>query len=457
MSFSERAKAERSALALLTSPKAGEMLRIAWKSRGAVHSWRLHRVHHRPGAGVTVGYTVTLQPVPKSRPALRQERYLLASTARLDEKALSAHGGVTVKLGELRVHVWEYPFDPELPALELACDSRLLGELLGREAHIELLSYRPTRRAVLRIEAVPRGSEPDIYAKVVRPAAQPDLEHRLQILEDSAAPSVPMLRNTNSEIVGAPGLVLMQAAPGVPLSRFYAHLSATAPAAGSAGAAPKLFAQSSALAMLEQLESILDALPKTAMLFPRKPAWVDRCEQYAHAAGSALPQGAERAREVARGIRALLEHADLGEVMAVHGDFYEANVYVDPSDWSVQALLDVDSLGPGYRVHDWACLLGHLAVLPDLSPDRYAHLGPLVDLWRENLSSRVDPVALCAATAGVVLSLVAGARTKRSKRADATGEAHALARLELAEQWVRLGRQALADPAANATVIELRR
>lgn len=534
MSFSERAQAERAALALLTGPQAGDLLRTALRARGRVHSWRVHRIHHRPGAGITVGYTVTLKersavrrrvrstaapaatltapprtssppgtaalsgaacPATSAHARAPRSLYLLASTARLNEAALAARGGITLTLADQRVHLWEYPYDPELPALALASDAARLGALCGYGVNVELLSYRPTRRAVLRIEAdlssagqlaadaghahsandvngasdnapsrdagtltamstisapsssaghpptanAPRGSKNDIYAKVVRPAAQADLERRIKLLVDSGAPGVDFARDAVGQPLRARGLVLTQAAPGVPLSRFYAALAGT----------PAEQLQN----MLNELEATLDSLPKTAMLFPRQPAWADRAAHYAHAAGVALPGEAQQAQRVAHDINALLHVADLGEMTAVHGDFYEANVYIDPDSWDVTALLDVDAIGPGYRVHDWGCLLGHLAVLTDLAPTRYSHTDELCELWFTELARRVDPVALCASTAGVVLSLVAGARKNRGAR----GAAHASKRLAIATEWVKRGHEIARNPRFSATVIPLYR
>ena len=55
--------------------------------------------------------------------------------------------------------------------------------------------------------------------------------------------------------------------------------------------------------------------------------------------------------------------SDSGPIQPVHGDFYEANIFVSPDASHVTGVIDVDSLGPGHRVDDWACLLGHMSVL----------------------------------------------------------------------------------------------
>jgi hypothetical protein len=92
------------------------------------------------------------------------------------------------------------------------------------------------------------------------------------------------------------------------------------------------------------------------------------------------------------------------------GDLYEANIFVDES--RVSALLDLDGVGPGYRVDDLSCLLAHLAVLPSLDrrygdvPRQLRWLTPalMADVARHG----GDPRGLWVRAASVVLTLVAG-------------------------------------------------
>lgn len=406
-----RAAMEHRALALLTGEEAGDMLRLALGGQGVVRSWSVHAVHHRPGAGVSVGYTVLLDALADGS-AQRTDRYMLASTGRVDQERLSSTGGRTLTWDDIRVHVWEHPDDPELPALRLACDPALLSGFLARDVEIELLAYRPTRRAVVRIDA-----DDDVrFAKVVRPAQLPELVNRLDLME-RADIGAPRLLEVDDR-----GLVITSVVDGTALNKVYASYRP-----GQEGAMR---------ATLLSMRDVLESLPLLALGMKPRPAWVDRCEHYAEAAAGVLPDYAERARDVAREIRDLLEGADLGPLVPTHGDFYEANIFIDPQTGAVSGILDIDNLGPGYRVNDWACMLGHLSVLPGLSSRSYGHTSALLDDWRRRISAWVDPVALCASSAGVVLSLVAGAR--RSKRKNWQDEA--LSRLSVAEQWLNLGR-----------------
>lgn len=123
-----------------------------------------------------------------------------------------------------------------------------------------------------------------------------------------------------------------------------------------------------------------------------------------------------------------------GPLQPVHGDFYEANIFLAENEGRFSTgIIDVDSLGPGYRVDDWACLLGHVSVLPHLAPASYPHVRHDLETWCRILEYRVPPAALYGRCAGVVLSLVAGAA-----RVDGgPWKADALGRLGEAENWLR--------------------
>jgi aminoglycoside phosphotransferase (APT) family kinase protein len=412
------AQHEPADVALLTGPEAGAMLAGALDVEGSrLVAWQVHTIHHRPGAGVTVGYTVTVErEVPGTSP-FRTEEYLCATTARLSHGA----GPGLVRLEQAdgpAVHLWRHPADPELPALPVACDATALSRRLGTPVTVELLAYRPTRRAVLRV----RRTDPaaTAYLKVVRPAGARVFADRHRMLTAAGVPAPQVLRADDD------GLVLLGEGQGIPLSNLLAR--------GIRREGP---------AVLASLLRTLDDLPANVLALPRRPAWSERAQHYAHAAATVLPEHAARARALADGIDDLLDSSDPGPVVPTHGDFYEANVLMDPREdvVAVTALLDVDAVGPGHRVDDLACLLGHVSVLPHLAPSTYPHVPDLLERWTRSCEQLVDPVALHARCAGVVLSLVAGARRSDGGqwRADAEG------RLARAEAWLARGRELLAQ------------
>ncbi|UNX54386.1 aminoglycoside phosphotransferase family protein [Georgenia sp. TF02-10] len=461
MSVPPAASREPADVALLTGDRAGDLLAGALRAEGSrLVSWRVHTVHHRPGAGVTVGYTATVERPDSGGPPRRSEEYLCATTARLTRRP----GPDLVRLGNgvegPVVHLWRHPADPELPALAVACDPAALARRLGAPVAVELLAYRPTRRAVLRVrpaaggvptDGAPTGGGPACgapaggapadgargtgaalparsggdadgvaYLKVVRPATLATLADRHRILTAAGVPAPPLLRADED------GLVLLGAGHGTPL----ANLLAVGPGERTD-------------AVLAALVATLDALPPAVLELPRRAAWAERAQHYAHAAATVLPAHADRIRAVARGVEELIDRADPGPVVPTHGDFYEANILMDstPGAVAVTALLDVDAVGPGHRVDDLACLLGHVSVLPHLAPATYPRVPVVLDRWTRTCETLVDPVALHGRAAGVVLSLVAGARRTDGGRwlGDAEG------RLARAERWLARGRELLAQ------------
>ncbi|WP_341854822.1 hypothetical protein [Brachybacterium sp. GPGPB12] len=88
----------------------------------------------------------------------------------------------------------------------------------------------------------------------------------------------------------------------------------------------------------------------------------------------------------------------------VHGDFYEAQVFVQ--DGRVVGLLDIDTVGPGRRADDLACLLAHLSVLADygnagrIDRGMQQRVEDAIRTWHETFQERVDPVELARAPQG---------------------------------------------------------
>ncbi|MEE6282606.1 aminoglycoside phosphotransferase family protein [Georgenia sunbinii] len=393
---------ERADVGLLTGPEAGEILQAALAVDGhELGQWRVHTVHHRPGAGVTVGYTVRAAPDGP-------EDYLCATTARLT--AAAGAGLVRLESGSTVIHVWRHPADPELPALGAACSPDQLADRLGLSTRpeVDLLAYRPLRRAVLRVrgEQVPDG---EVFVKVVRPRVFDDFVARHRVLTDAGVPAPRVLHAEEG------GLVVLGAGRGTSLANLLA-----------AG-----LDEQQATQVLENVVAALDQLPAAVLDLPRRQAWSERAGHYGHAASVVLPEHGERIARLAEGVTAALEATDPGPLVPSHGDLYEANLLM--TDLDVSAVLDVDAVGPGRRVDDLACLLAHVSVLPHLAPSTYPGVPATLATWTALCERLVDPGALRARAAGVVLSLVAGAKRGGGDgwRRDAEG------RLAEAERWLR--------------------
>uniref|UniRef100_UPI0028062059 glycoside hydrolase family 3 N-terminal domain-containing protein n=1 Tax=uncultured Actinomyces sp. TaxID=249061 RepID=UPI0028062059 len=148
------ASQEPEEVALLTGPRAASVLSAALAPAGQrLASWEVHSVHHRPGAGVSVGYTAVVV-APNGRSTTE---YLCATTARLSNPHAPGLTRVAPTGGDgPAVHVWRHPADPELPGLVVACTPSLLSARIGTQVKATMVAYRPTRRAVVRATFLPQ-------------------------------------------------------------------------------------------------------------------------------------------------------------------------------------------------------------------------------------------------------------------------------------------------------------
>lgn len=349
----------------------------------------LHKVHHRPGLDVSAGFTVTYPGAECDGGA-----YLVATSARLPDNARA----VAVPLAGRTVSVWRHPDDPYLPGLGPAHDADVAALWVDAwPVEVRLASYRPIRRAVLRYE----GGGRTWFAKVVRPSRLPDLLQRQTLLSDAGLS--PAVLGTP-----APGTLLLESATGTSLANTLAG--------GLAGRAD--------LPEASSIVALLDRLPPAVMTLTARPSWSEHLSFHAEAAASAQPSHRSEIREIGERIRRIVDGEPVAPLVPAHGDFYEANVFVD--DGVPRQLIDVDAVGPGRREDDLACLLGHMAVLPVVSPRHFAGLETIVDSWAQVFEATVpSPAGLRARVAAVVLSLVAGAASENGE-----------ARLSIAHRWV---------------------
>ena len=89
-----------------------------------------------------------------------------------------------------------------------------------------------------------------------------------------------------------------------------------------------------------------------------------------------------------------------------HGDFHEGQLFV--SHGAISGVLDIDTVGPGRRVDDLACLLGHLSSIQRMNTDQAARVNRLVGGWLPVFDRRVDPAELRLRAAAVIISLATG-------------------------------------------------
>jgi aminoglycoside phosphotransferase (APT) family kinase protein len=363
-------------LALLTGPESVEIVRAALVgASGQVDGLDVEvtAVHHRPGAGVSVCYRV-------SHVAAAAGEVIVASTTPTRRQD-STRSVAVLQDGARTLRVWRRADDPALPGLRAALTPETVAGWLGWSAlpNLEVLSYRPTRRAVVAAHV----ADETCFLKVVRPRKAADLTARHRVLQGSRLPAPAVL----AEPVA--GVVVLARAPGLSLAQ--------ALASGDPALIPPA----------EEVLAALGSIPAQACELPLRPSWVDRIDFHAAAARTALPARAAEIDGVVGRVAAVLEEVPAGPQVATHGDLNVANLFVDGG--RPAAVIDVDSLGPGRREDDLATLLAHLLVLPSLAPQTYAAVPAVIERWYAAFATAVDQRALDARTAAVLVSLVAGA------------------------------------------------
>ncbi|MGC3953860.1 MAG: hypothetical protein QM804_06345 [Propionicimonas sp.] len=387
---------------LLTSPEAAGLLQAALTGDPEVvlpgFTAELDDLHYRPGSEVTAIYTVSFQ-ASDGQPATE---HLLATTADVSGQV------ATLRRDGITLRVWRHPADPRLPGLAPSCDPATVLGWLGdaqprlREAgalHLELLAYRPLRRAVLRATA----DDEHFYLKVMRPGYDDRLATRQNLLA-SAGLTVPLLARP------VPGVLISPSIAGHSLAHQLVDWQA------GRAALPSPLA----------LTSLLDRLPSATLALPKRSSWSENLDFHAATARQQLPSEAARIDALAAAVADALGQGRHGPIVPTHGDFYEANIFVDGS---TLRFIDIDSVGPGLREDDLACCLAHLAVLPGLDPQAYPRIPEVLDAWQHAFEQQVDPQDLRARTAGVLLSLISGAEPDQ-----------ALHRLEIAEHYAGAAR-----------------
>jgi hypothetical protein len=182
----------------------------------------------------------------------------------------------------------------------------------------------------------------------------------------------------------------------------------------------------------ESILDLLDRLPAGLATGPKRPSWLDRVEHHAAVVAAIMPAEAHRVGRIADAIRA---EAGTGPTVAVHGDFYESQLLVDGS--AISGLLDIDGAGPGDRLDDLGCLLGHLSVLATIDRQRSGRINAVGAEYLAAFQHTVDRADLRYRTAAVVVSLIAGPHRVQ----DPTWPATTRRLVDLADRWLASARR----------------
>jgi Phosphotransferase enzyme family len=378
--------------------EAVDLLGAAVTSAGATAlSARPIQITWRPGRSLVVTYDVQLALGKNHRRA--SERFVASTGTSVPE------GALLLARDDQQVAVWQMTADPALPGLAVAMDRHRLTDLLAgldvtnAPAKVEIVAYRPGHRAVVEVT----GRDYRVFLKVVPPHEVPNLQERHRIL--SARLPVPRSHGWSADL----GLVVLEALPGSTLRNALLD--------------PRHLLQVPAL--LGGLLNSMPDLPDRAMV----PSATSLATAYGCLVRSALPDLSER-------IEGLLEriadsHSSFPAV-PVHGDLHEGQVLVKGG--VITGLLDVDTAGHGFRIDDWANLIGHLVTWgASLSTAARRRVMKFTD---EVLDTAVDetgdPAELRLRVAAVMLGLATGPFRAQTR----TWPADTRARIGLAKDWI---------------------
>lgn len=368
---------------LLTSPAVGDLLAAAVAhAGGTLVSWVLDHVDTNPSHSTTATYSATVD-WPYGR---RDE--LLGVSARAHGPVASDERAEIFADGDREVAVWLYPKDPDLPGLVRAAYPESMALLLtethavaapvtGDGIELEMIGYRPRRRAVLR--ATVRDPHQTFFVKVLRPRIFGEIVQRHRLLLDAGVPAPRIAAQTPDS------LLVLRELPGRPLAR--AVFDDVDPCSA------------------EALIAVLDAMPPAVSRLARRPPWSDAVAHYGRMVTGAVPALEPRVAwlvdQVTKGLAAYPQGDE-----PTHGDFHEGQVHV--ANGGVCGILDIDTIGPGRRADDLACLIAHLSTIQRMNPRQEARVHHLLRTWVPVFDRRVDPVELRLRAAAVIVSLATG-------------------------------------------------
>ncbi len=367
---------------LLTGDQVGGLLDAAVRhAGGSLLAWELDHVDANPGQSTTATYLARV-----AWPHGEREEMLGVSARATGLSDTDARAEIFAD-GDREVAVWLYPNDPDLPGLARAAYPEPVAAILSSYRVVEpaigagdlelaMVTYRPRRRAVVR------ASLPDdtrFYLKVLRERAVAGIAERHRLLLDAGVPAPPVLARTPDH------LLVLGELPGTPLARALFEPGTPCTAEGLIG--------------------VLDAMPAAVAGLERRPAWSEAIDHYAAMIAAASPEMSEPLQWLTRQVHQGLADVPRGDE-PTHGDFHEGQVHV--AGGAVVGMLDIDTIGPGRRADDLACLIAHLSTIQGMNASQAARVHGLLRSWVPVFDERVDPVELRLRAAAVIVSLATG-------------------------------------------------
>ncbi|WP_207457318.1 phosphotransferase family protein [Herbiconiux sp. SYSU D00978] len=238
-----------------------------------------------------------------------------------------------------RVAVWLYPNDPALPVLKAAVFPDAAAVLLERmgvpakELGLEVVSYRPGKRAVVRATT----ADDVLYLKVVRP----DLAQGIHAAHAAwRAAGIPAPK----AVAFAPeGLVAIRELPGVEALTVVRRLDE---------------------GFVEAVSALTEAIARVPSAKAARASLVSRLDWYRTRLQQLSPANATDVI-VMCGLIADTYRRTLPTAVpaTIHGDLHLSQLFVDPTTpHLIVGVLDIDTAGVGDRADDAGALWAHLVV-----------------------------------------------------------------------------------------------
>ncbi len=350
---------------------------------GTLHGLAPTQVQYRPGSDLVVRYRADVTWADGER---RSAETLLAAAHR--SGALPGTIPVVADDEGLVASVWRWPFDPLVVGLTDAVTpgrtDDLVAGIVGARPAVEVVAYRPTERAVVRLTGADGRAT---YLKVLPPAQLPALVERHQRLHDAGL-SVPEVLAVDADR----GIAVLRALPGTTLrERIKDDLPGWPTAAAIADLVGHIH-RTDPDGLGIRSGRVADAIGHAQLVATVVPGLEPSLD-------ALTGRVADEAGAVAARSGAL-----------VHGDLHEGQLVVDPTG-AVTGLLDVDDIAAGDPVDDLATLIGHLrfrARSADPSAPGTARLVDHVCALHDHAADRVGRDAIDVAVAAVLVGLATG-------------------------------------------------
>lgn len=368
---------------LLTSRRIEALLEaVVERAGGVLQSWSMDHVDANPGFSTTATYAAQVHWPYGDR------EELIGVSARTSGRAASDERAQLFTVDGREVAAWVYPADPDLPGLERAAYPERMADLINDEGLLDrpisagqislgMIGYRPRRRAVLKCAV----SDPRVtfFVKVQKEHTFNETLHRHRLLSSAGVPS-PVVRSATRDHI-----LVLDELPGRPLAK-------------------AIFDQEQPCTA-ESLIGLLDAMPGEVSHLARRPPWSDAVDHYAGVITAAMPDQAGRLGWMCGLIHDGLDLIEVG-MEPTHGDFHEGQVFV--AEGQPSGILDIDTIGPGRRADDLACMVAHLSTVQRMNAEQAAAVHRLIRTWVPVFDERVDPVELRLRAAAVIISLATG-------------------------------------------------